>query len=92
MDTPYQKLLAKLVRADVKFIIVGGVAVALNGLQEEASQWPVAQLLIALVGPVALRTAKRLQFHCFFFSRSIGTKRTGSVALSFNWPFFFSSR
>ncbi len=31
MDTPYEKLLAKLVRADVKFIIVGGVAVALNG-------------------------------------------------------------
>src|SRR5258707_9306380 len=31
MDTPYEKLLAKLARADVKFIIVGGVAVALNG-------------------------------------------------------------
>jgi len=31
MDTPYEKLLAKLVRAEVKFIIVGGVAVALNG-------------------------------------------------------------
>src|SRR5689334_741031 len=31
MDTPYEKLLGKLVRADVKFIIVGGVAVALNG-------------------------------------------------------------
>jgi predicted nucleotidyltransferase len=31
MDTPYEKLLAKLVRADVNFIIVGGVAVALNG-------------------------------------------------------------
>ena len=31
MDTPYEKLLAKLTRADVKFIIVGGVAVALNG-------------------------------------------------------------
>ena len=31
MDTPYEKLLAKLGRADVKFIIVGGVAVALNG-------------------------------------------------------------
>jgi len=31
MDTPYEKLLAKLVRAEVKFIIVGGVAVAPNG-------------------------------------------------------------
>src|SRR6478752_5683683 len=31
MDTPYEKLLAKLARADLKFIIVGGVAVALNG-------------------------------------------------------------
>jgi acylphosphatase len=31
MDTPYEKLLAKLAGAEVKFIIVGGVAVALNG-------------------------------------------------------------
>ena len=31
MDTPYGRLLAKLARADVKLIIVGGVAVALNG-------------------------------------------------------------
>jgi hypothetical protein len=31
MDTPYEKLLAKLARGEVKFIIVGGVAVALNG-------------------------------------------------------------
>jgi hypothetical protein len=31
MDTPYENLLARLARADVKFIIVGGVAVALNG-------------------------------------------------------------
>src|SRR5207248_1583869 len=31
MDTPYEKLLAKLARADVRFVIVGGVAVALNG-------------------------------------------------------------
>jgi predicted nucleotidyltransferase len=31
MDTPYEKLLAKLARAKVKFVIVGGVAVALNG-------------------------------------------------------------
>lgn len=30
-DTPYEKLLAKLARADVKFIIGDGVAVALNG-------------------------------------------------------------
>ena len=31
MDTPYEKLLAKLARGEVKFVIVGGVAVALNG-------------------------------------------------------------
>ena len=31
MDTAYEKLLAKLARADIRFIIVGGVAVALNG-------------------------------------------------------------
>ncbi len=31
MDTPYEKLLESLARAEVKFIIVGGVAVALNG-------------------------------------------------------------
>jgi predicted HAD superfamily phosphohydrolase len=31
MDTPYEKLLARLAGAEVKFIIVGGVAVALNG-------------------------------------------------------------
>jgi uncharacterized linocin/CFP29 family protein len=31
MDTPYEKLLESLARADIKFIIVGGVAVALNG-------------------------------------------------------------
>ena len=31
MDTPYEKLLANLARAEIKFIIVGGVAVALNG-------------------------------------------------------------
>ena len=31
MDTPYEKLLAKLARAEIRFIIVGGVAVALNG-------------------------------------------------------------
>ena len=31
MVTPYEKLLAKLARARVNFIVVGGVAVALNG-------------------------------------------------------------
>jgi hypothetical protein len=30
MDTPCEKLLPKLARAEVKFIIVGGVAIALN--------------------------------------------------------------
>jgi hypothetical protein len=30
MDTPYEKLLESLARADIKFIIVGGVAVALS--------------------------------------------------------------
>jgi hypothetical protein len=31
MHTPYEKLLVSLVRAEVNFIVVGGVAVALNG-------------------------------------------------------------
>ena len=31
MDTPYEKLLVSLARADVRFIVVGGLAVALNG-------------------------------------------------------------
>ena len=31
MDTPYEKLLENLAKAEVKFIVVGGVAVALNG-------------------------------------------------------------
>ena len=31
MDTSYEKLLESLARAEVKFIVVGGVAVALNG-------------------------------------------------------------
>jgi predicted nucleotidyltransferase len=31
MDTPYEKLLVNLARAKVNFIVVGGVAVALNG-------------------------------------------------------------
>ena len=54
MDAPYEKLLAKLARAEVKFIIVGGVAVALNGFVRstedvailiEASAANVARLL-----------------------------------------------
>jgi len=57
MDTPYEKLLAKLARAEVKFIIVGGVAVALNGFVRttedvdiliESSADNVARLLDAL--------------------------------------------
>jgi hypothetical protein len=31
METPYEKLLVSLAQAEVKFIIVGGLAVALNG-------------------------------------------------------------
>jgi hypothetical protein len=31
MDTPYEKLLESLARAEVDFIVVGGIAVALNG-------------------------------------------------------------
>jgi hypothetical protein len=31
MDTPYEKLLGKLADAEVKFIVAGGLAVALNG-------------------------------------------------------------
>lgn len=31
MDTPYEKLLENLARAEVRFIVAGGVAVALNG-------------------------------------------------------------
>ena len=31
MDTPYERLLENLARAEVNFIVVGGVAVALNG-------------------------------------------------------------
>jgi hypothetical protein len=31
MDTPSEKLLVELVRANVNFIVVGGIAVALNG-------------------------------------------------------------
>ena len=31
MDTPYEKLLVSLAKADIRFIVVGGLAVALNG-------------------------------------------------------------
>ena len=62
MDTPYEKLLAKLVRAEVKFIIVGGVAVALNGFVRttedidiliEASAENVTRLLDELRTPAS---------------------------------------
>jgi hypothetical protein len=58
MDTPYEKLLAKLARADVNFIIVGGVAVALNGFIRttedvdiliDASPQNITRLLDALI-------------------------------------------
>jgi hypothetical protein len=57
MVTPYEKLLANLARAEVKFIVVGGVAVALNGFVRttddvdiliERSPENVARLLEAL--------------------------------------------
>jgi|SRR5438067_4261790 len=57
MDTPYEKLLVSLVRAKVNFIVVGGVAVALNGFVRttddvdiliERSAENVARLLDAL--------------------------------------------
>src|SRR5438270_10772010 len=57
MDTPYEKLLVSLVRAEVDFIVVGGVAVALNGFVRttddveiliERSPENVAHLLDAL--------------------------------------------
>jgi hypothetical protein len=57
MDTPYEKLLVDLARADVRFIVVGGVAVALNGFVRttedvdiliERSRDNVEQLLAAL--------------------------------------------
>ena len=59
MNTPYEKLLAKLARAEVRFIIVGGVAVALNGFVRttedvgillETSLENVTKLLDALKG------------------------------------------
>jgi len=57
MVTPYEELLANLARAEVKFIVVGGVAVALNGFVRttddvdiliERSKENVARLLTAL--------------------------------------------
>jgi predicted nucleotidyltransferase len=57
MDTPYEKLLVDLARADVRFIVVGGVAVALNGFVRttedvdiliDRSPGNVGQLLTAL--------------------------------------------
>src|SRR6266446_6275385 len=59
MDTPYEKLLENLARAEVNFILVGGVAVALNGFVRttedvdiliERSPENVARLLDALSG------------------------------------------
>jgi Nucleotidyl transferase of unknown function (DUF2204) len=59
MDTPYEKLLENLARAEVNFIVVGGVAVALNGFVRttedvdiliERSPENVARLLDALSG------------------------------------------
>jgi hypothetical protein len=57
MDTPYEKLLENLARAEVRFIVVGGVAVALNGFVRttddvdiliEQSTQNVSRLLTAL--------------------------------------------
>ena len=57
MDTPYEKLLVSLARAKVNFILVGGVAVALNGfirttedvdILVESSAENVSRLLISL--------------------------------------------
>jgi hypothetical protein len=39
MDTPYEKLLEKLARAEVNFILIGGVAVALNGFIRTTEEW-----------------------------------------------------
>jgi hypothetical protein len=59
MDTPYEKLLENLARAEVNFIVVGGVAVALNGFVRttevvdiliECSPENVGRLLDALSG------------------------------------------
>jgi hypothetical protein len=57
MVTPYEELLANLARNEVKFIVVGGVAVALNGFVRttddvdiliERSEENVGRLLAAL--------------------------------------------
>jgi hypothetical protein len=57
MDTPYEKLLVSLSRAGVNFMVVGGVAVALNGFVRtteavdiliERSKENVERLLAAL--------------------------------------------
>jgi predicted nucleotidyltransferase len=59
MDTPYERLLENLARAEVNFILVGGVAVALNGFVRttedvdiviERSPENVGRLLDALSG------------------------------------------
>src|SRR5947208_12224811 len=59
MDTPYEKLLESLARTNIKFIIVGGVAVALNGFVRttedvdilvERSPENIGRLLEALSG------------------------------------------
>ena len=59
MDTPYERLLEKLARAEVNFIVVGGVAVVLNGFARttedvgiliERSPENVARLLDTLSG------------------------------------------
>ncbi len=57
METPYEKLLASLAQAEVRFIVVGGLAVALNGFVRatedvdiliEPSRPNVEKLLITL--------------------------------------------
>jgi hypothetical protein len=42
--------------------------------------------------PFSTSLGMTAMLHFFSASRFIGTKRTGSVTLSFNCPFFFSSR
>lgn len=73
MDTPYEKLLESLARAEVKFIVVGGVAVALNGFVRttdavdiliERSPENVHRLLAAL-GSFGEGHARQLSFADF---------------------------
>jgi len=73
MVTPYEKLLASLARAEVKFVVVGGVAVALNGFVRttddvdiliERSAENVAHLLEAL-GSFGAGHARELSFADF---------------------------